>query len=87
MSEIKSLLETQIKGKRKRDVYAYADLGLINILLNQEDPITAFAKFVEEAPRDNVYVSLFSTLEPLSKLETPAKNDLKKAMAFLENRF
>ncbi len=85
--KVKDIIETQLKGQRRRDVWALADLGLTKILLEEGDSISAFAEFVNESPLDNVYVSLFSTLEPLSKLNIPQKKEIIRVMEFLESKF
>ena len=87
LEEAKTTIENQIKSKREKDVWALADLALVNILLDQKGPIEAFSDFVDASPPDYAYISLFSTLEPLSKLDLPVKDKLQKAVEYLEEHF
>jgi hypothetical protein len=80
------IIQSQLRTTRRRDIWALSDLALIKVLLNEEDPVTAFSNFVNEAPPTYAYNSLLSTLKPLSELDIDPKENLKKAVNYIEKK-
>ena len=78
-------IQAQLRTDRRRAIWALADLGLIRILLYDDEPASAFADFLSEAPPGFVCNSLLSTLIPLSELDIDPKQRLQKAVELIQS--
>jgi hypothetical protein len=79
-------IRDQLKEKRRGDIWALADLALVRLLLDEDDPVPAYAEFISKSPPDYAYESQLSTLRPLAELELPVTNKLRWAVQLLEGK-
>jgi tetratricopeptide (TPR) repeat protein len=86
LEKLKDKVEKQVSTPdRSNDMWAWADLGLINLLLLEDKrPELLFAGFIGVSPTDKAINSLLSTLEPLSKIDTHAKESIQMAIDYLK---
>lgn len=71
--------------ERRGDIWALADLALVNLLLDRESPSVAYASFIAASPPDYAYESSLSVLRPLASLQLPIANKLRDAVKMLED--
>jgi hypothetical protein len=76
----------QLAGPRRGDHWAMADLALIQVLLDQADPVTAYARFNAASPPDYVYTSVLAGLQPLADLALSSASRIGKAISSLESK-
>jgi len=76
----------QLKWERRGDIWAIADLALVNLLLDRETPVAAYADFISESPADYVYDSVLSVLRPLSALQLSISPKIQDAVELLEHK-
>lgn len=74
----------QLKVRRRGDIWAMADLALINLLLNKGDAHSEYAEFNSASPAGWAYDSVLSTLRPLSELDLAPREKLQEAVKLLE---
>jgi hypothetical protein len=79
-------IREQLRGKRRGDVWALADLPLVSLLLDKDDPRTAYASFHAQSPPDYAYESALDTLRPLAEFDLPMQKNLQDAVEQLESR-
>lgn len=77
-------IEAQINNKRD-DIWAFADLGLNRILLNEQDPDKCFSAFFDNHPSGSDIKSLLDTLQMLQQLDITPRIAIEKAIARLES--
>jgi hypothetical protein len=76
----------QLAGPRRGDHWAMADLALIQVLLDQADAVTAYARFNAASPPDYVYTSVLAGLRPLADLPLSSASRIGKAISSLETK-
>jgi hypothetical protein len=76
----------QLAGPRRGDHWAMADLALIQVLLDQADAVTAYARFNAASPPDYVYTSVLAGLRPLADLPLSSAPTLRNAVRSLETK-
>jgi len=81
-----AIIRNQLKLPRRGDIWALADLALLTLLLSEDEdaPDSAYNDFIAAVPRDYAYESAISALQPLSELDLPLKENLKKALKQLK---
>jgi tetratricopeptide (TPR) repeat protein len=79
-------IRQQLMLERRGDVWALADLALVNLLLDRETPVSAYASFIAASPPDHAYDSALSVLRPLASRGLPMSAKLKDAVGLLESR-
>jgi hypothetical protein len=79
-----SLIEALNTEELKNDVWRWADYGMLHVLLDIEDPESAYAMFVNLATESKTYSSVLNTLEPLSALPLPVQEPLREAVGYLK---
>jgi len=84
LKKTEAAIREQLKEKRRGDIWALADLALVSVLLDEENPATAYAEFNAKSPPDFAYESSLSTLLPLAKLKLPVADKLREAVKLLE---
>jgi hypothetical protein len=77
-------IDQQIKLERRGDIWAIADLALVNLLLGRETPVAAYADFISASPADYVYDSVLSIFRELAKLDISIASKLQDAVKLLE---
>jgi tetratricopeptide (TPR) repeat protein len=68
---------------RKKDPWAYSDLGTVRLLRGKPDALAAYRELEQLRPQRFVYDSTLSTLEPLCDLASNLRPDLVQAVAQL----
>lgn len=71
LEKAENVIRRQLRIERRGDVWALADLALVNLLLDKQKPISAYYSFNKESPPDYVYVSALSTLKMLADVDPP----------------
>jgi hypothetical protein len=84
MEKAKEDIQDQLKEKKRGDVWALANLALVNLLLDHLNPVTAYADFIAASPSHQAYETTLSTLRSLTELSLPVRNKLKEAVNLLE---
>jgi hypothetical protein len=79
-------IREQVAGPRRSDYWAWADLGMIEVLTLRSPPETAYAQFLALGPPDFAYVSALAALRPLAALDIAGGPALKAAVSLLESR-
>jgi tetratricopeptide (TPR) repeat protein len=84
------IVEAQVKEKRRRQWWAWADLGLLSVLADDVNgAIDAYGKFRETGARSQDYESTKTVLDSLDKRcrETgqPVKNSITQAIQYLND--
>lgn len=87
LTNAKTAITEQLQTKRRGDIWAMADLALVDLLLENDNPESAYANFNAQSPPAFAYESALSTLIPLTDLATHKAARLKKAIALLEARW
>jgi hypothetical protein len=86
LEEVEKSIREQVAGPRRGDVWALADLAMVELLLGVSEPAAAYASFNTLSPPDYAYSSVLSGLQPLAKLELPNADRLNEAVLLLEER-
>lgn len=84
LQEADRKIEEQLARPRRDDYWAAADLGLVRILLEKEDPAVAYSGFLEKSPPDYAFKSVLEVLRPLSNLNWRLAGKLQQAATYLE---
>lgn len=86
LQEASRRIEAQLARPRRDDYWAAADLALVNVLLEKQDPISAYAGFLEKSPPDYAFKSVLDVLRPLAELEWKLKKKFEELTVYLEQR-
>jgi tetratricopeptide (TPR) repeat protein len=78
------ILRQQLLLERRGDIWALADLALVNLLLDRGTAASAYAEFIAASPPNYCYDSALSVLHSLAELELPMKAKLNEAVKLLE---
>lgn len=78
-------IRQQLLRERRGDIWAIADLALVNLLLDREAPAAAYENFLKSYPPDYAYDSVLSVLRPLVSLQLPVTAKLQDAVQLLED--
>lgn len=84
LEEAKHDIEEQLALPRRDDYWAAADLALVKLLLEEEEPAAAYARFLAKTPPDYAFRSVLEVLRPLSELKWPLAEKFKQASTYLE---
>jgi len=76
------ILEQMKKGRE--DIWGWADVGQISLLLNSVTPKASFEKFLKKVRNNKDYRSLVDLLKPLADLPIDAKDNINTVIDFLE---
>jgi Tetratricopeptide Repeats-Sensor len=86
LQDAEVILGKQVSLERRGDVWALADLALVELLLdNRRDAMSIYAAFNAASPPAYAYDSALSTLKELSALDLPKAERLRNATRLLEN--
>jgi|GEM_PF-2255762 len=77
-----AILEQVRQGRD--DIWGWADLGLVMLLLNPVAPIASFDTFLKRFRTNQDYQSLIDTLRPLADLPIDAQGNIQAVIQFLE---
>jgi hypothetical protein len=77
-------IRQQLTLGRRGDIWALADLALVNLLLDRENPAAAYANFIMASPPDYAYDSVLSVLRSLASLRLSISAKLVEAIQLLE---
>jgi len=86
LQEAGQRIEAQLARLRRDDYWAMADLALVNVLLEKQDAISAYAGFLQKSPPDYAFKSVLDVLKPLAELKWKLADTLRKATRYLEQR-
>jgi hypothetical protein len=86
LEEARKCIREQVTGPRRGDVWALADLAMVELLLGLAEPAAAYASFNALSPPDYVYISALAGLQPLAELDLPIAGKLKEAVTLLEKQ-
>jgi hypothetical protein len=86
LEKARKSIRDQVTGARRGDVWALADLAMVELLLGISEPSAAYASFNILSPPDYAYTSVLAGLQPLAELDLPIAGKLKEAVALLEQR-
>jgi len=86
LGQAADVLHEQLRTSRREDYWALADLALVNLLLDRQDPVSAYSRFNAESPPPFAYKSVLDTLGPLAQLAFAPAPKLREAIRHLENR-
>lgn len=84
LEEACRLVEGQLARPRRDDYWALADLALINVLLEKQEAVPAYAGFLEKSPPDYAVKSVLDVLRPLAGLTWKLTDKLKEVVVYLE---
>jgi len=79
-------IQEQLAGARRGDYWALADLAMVQLVLGQTSPASAFAGFNSLSPPDFAYTSVLAALRPLAELPLTTAPAIKDAVNLLEGR-
>lgn len=77
-------IRQQLMLERRGDIWALADMALINLLLDRETAAAAYEDFLAASPQDYAYDSALSVLRPLAEIPLPVAAKLQEAVQLLE---
>jgi|CXWL01.1.fsa_nt_gi hypothetical protein len=77
-------IRQQLMLERRGDIWALADLALVNLLLGRETPVASYKDFLAASPPDYAYDSALAVLKPLASLHLTVAAHLKEAVQLLE---
>ncbi len=77
-------IREQLAGPRRGDYWAIADLALVQVVLGQADPASAYAGFNSLSPPDFAYTSALAGLRLLAELPMKAAPAVRDAIRLLE---
>lgn len=78
--------EAQLARPRRDDYWAAADLALIKVLLEKQEPLSAYAGFLQKSPPDYAFRSVLDVLRPLAQLKWKLAETFEKLTVYLESR-
>jgi tetratricopeptide (TPR) repeat protein len=84
LEEAEQTIRNQLKVERRGDIWALADLALVTLLLDHDDPISAYAEFNAKSPPDFAYESALSAIRPIAELRLPVADKLRDAVELLQ---
>lgn len=85
LEEAEDVLNEQIESMgRRKDPWAYCDLGTVRLLRGKPDALAAFRKLEPLHPPLFVYESTLTTLQPLCKVASDLRPDLVLAVTQLQ---
>ena len=79
-------IQEQSALPRQDDYWAAADLALVDVLLEKQDAVSAYASFVEKSPPDYAFKSVLDVLRPLATLQWRVAEQLQNAVKYLDQR-
>ena len=77
------IVTEEISSTRRKDPWAYCDLGTIQLLRGGEETLSVFYRLVKMRPQDYVYESALATLEPLCDAASEIRPELVSAVELL----
>jgi glutaredoxin-related protein len=85
--ELQTQLKSQVNGVRSNDFWAAGDLALTSALNGDEQGVReALEQFASASPPPSAYSAYRDSIDSLAQLDTPRKETLIKAKAWLEKR-
>ena len=75
------IVTEEIRSTRRKDPWAYCDLGTIQLLRGEPEALATFHRLVRMRPQGYVYESTLTTLEPLPEVAS----DLRPEFGRLSN--
>jgi hypothetical protein len=84
LEDLRNSLDEQLKIDRRDDVWALADLALVSLLLDLDEPHMLYSNFIDANPPGYAYTSVISTLKPLSECDFPISGKLRESVDLLE---
>lgn len=85
LEEAEDVLNEQIESMgRRKDPWAYCDLGTVRLLRGEPDALAAFRKLEPLRPPSFVYESTLATLQPLCEVASDLRPDLVLAVTQLQ---
>jgi hypothetical protein len=78
------IVTEEIRSTRRKDPWAYCDLGTIQLLRGEPDALSVFQQLVLMRPQDYVYESALATLEPLCEAASEVRPELVSAVELLK---
>lgn len=79
-------IRQQLTLERRGDIWALADLALVDLLLDRETPVSAYANFLAASPPDYAYDSALAVLRPLASLPLSTADKLQDGVELLEGK-
>jgi tetratricopeptide (TPR) repeat protein len=86
LEESRRNIETQLSRPRRDDYWAAADLALVNVLLEKQDPISAYAGFIQKSPPNYAFKSVLDVVRPFAQLQWKLAETFEALTAYLEQR-
>jgi len=77
-------IQVQLDRPRRDDYWAMADLALVNVLLEKEEPEVAYAGFLGKTPPEYAFKSVLDVLKPLAELKWRLADKIANAMKYLD---
>lgn len=77
---------SQLARPRRDDYWAAADLALVNVLLEKQDPISAYAGFIQKSPPDYAFKSVLDVVRPFAQLKWKLAETFQELTTYLEQR-
>jgi len=85
LEEAEDVLDEQIESMgRRKDPWAYCDLGTVRLLRGKPDALAAFRKLEPLRPPLFVYKSILTTLKPLCEVASDLRHDVVLAVTQLQ---
>ena len=78
------IVTEEISSTRRKDPWAYCDLGTIQLLRGEPEALSIFHRLVKMRPQDYVYESALATLEPLRDAASELRPELVPAVELLK---
>ena len=86
LEEARRNIEAQLSRPRRDDYWAAADLALVNVLLEKQDPISAYAGFIQRSPPNYAFKSVLDVVRPFAQLEWKPAETFEALTTYLERR-
>lgn len=86
LEEARRNIEAQLSRPRRDDYWAAADLALVNVLLEEQDPISAYAAFIQKSPPNYAFKSVLDVVRPFAQLQWKLAETFATLTTYLEQR-
>lgn len=85
LDQAEKIVIAQLESVRRKDPWAYCDLGVIHLLLGRPDALRSFHDVDRLRPPAFVYRSILDTLEPLSAVASKLRPSLAEAVRLVRH--
>jgi len=86
LEQARRRIEAQLARPRRDDYWAAADLALVNLLLEKQDPASAYAGFIQKSPPDYAFKSVLDVLRSFANLQWKLAKTFAEVIVYLEQR-